>query len=253
MLVVSTSTAASSYRSRARRARWRALAGVAALALFAGCATGAQGEDDDDDDGAAGHGGTSSGTTGTTTSTSGSGASGGTGSGDARAPLVGEVIFTEVMPDPDQLSDADAEWLELKNVSTAALELGGCRLTDADPSGDAVTIGGSVRLEPAAIAIFAKSDSPALNGNLPAVALAFGNDFSLGNNGDEAILECTGQIVDQVAYGSDWPYDTGASMQLRADRQTSVDNDAAANWCTATAIYNAGNLGTPGTDAGQCL
>jgi hypothetical protein len=224
----------------------------AALWLLAACATGSSpNSGDDDDDGVAGGGATSTGTA--TAGTGGTVATGGSGTGGARAPTAGEVIFIELMPDPDQLSDEDAEFCEIKNVSSAVLELQGCLLTDADPSGDEATITGSVRINPGEILIFAKSANAAVNGNLPNVAFAFGTDYALANSGDEAQLECSGQLIDSVAYTSDWPYDTGASMQLRSTNQTAIDNDSSANWCTATATYASGNFGTPGTDVGHCL
>lgn len=228
-----------------------------ALCLVAACATGTGADGgDDDDDGVAGGGATSSGTatagSGGTGGSGGAGGTGGSGTGGVRAPATGEVVFIELMPDPDVLSDSDAEWLEIKNVSNAALELEGCHLKDADPNADDLTIEGSVRIDPGEILIFAKVANPAQNGNLPDVAFAFGQGFSLANGGDEAELECSGQLIDSVAYTTDWPYDTGASMQLRSDRETAADNDSSANWCVATATYTSGNLGTPGSDGSHC-
>lgn len=248
-----------SHSSSSLRSCWvhAALSLLATGALLAACATGSQADDDDDAVGGGGGtntGATTTGTGGTTTGgTGGSGATGGTGVGGARAPTVGEIVFTELMPDPDQLSDAEAEWLELKNVSSSPLELFGCHLKDADVSSDDLTISGLVRIEPGQVVLFAKVDNPAQNGNLPNVVFSFGDDFSLANAGDEAQLECGGQLIDQVAYTSSWPYATGVSMQLRSDRLTATDNDSEANWCTASASYASGNLGTPGNDTGQCL
>jgi Lamin Tail Domain len=185
---------------------------------------------------------------------SGGGAgSGGSGGGGARRPMVGEVIFTEVMPNPDTIVDTAGEWFELKNLSKDTLEIGGCHLKDMGTNGDDHTINmASLTMLPDAVIVMAKTDDAAQNGGIQGVAYAFAGGFALTNTGDEVLLECDGTVIDSVVYTDAWPFAKGVAMQLASAKLTATDNDAQANWCSATAPYTAGELGTPGTTGNQC-
>lgn len=171
---------------------------------------------------------------------------------DGATPRQGELVFVELFPDPAGLSDFDAEWFELKNVTDQPLSLDRCRLMDRDVDGDDLSLAGAgIVIAPGAVALFAKKADPSVNGGLTDVVYAFGNDFSLGNGGDEARLECDAIRIDEVAYTTSWPFGAGRSMQLRPASEDASSNDDPANWCTATTSYAPGELGSPGVDA-QC-
>ncbi len=252
---------------RVYRSQWLVATLVVLGAALGGCAQGGasavtEGAGAGVANGARGGGATSAGGAGTGAAASGGAGGDGTGGealggagGEApshRKPASGEVIFTELMPDPAGPSDFDAEWVELLSLSTDTLNLEGCRLRDAGTNADDHLIEGPVVIAAGEVLIFAKSASALVNGNLPPVAHAFGDGFSLTNAGDEVRLECDGALVDQVVYTSAWPFAAGVAMQLRPVAQSASANDVQANWCAATTAYFESELGTPGTLNGHC-
>lgn len=183
----------------------------------------------------------------------GSAGNGGSGGGAARRPMAGEVIFTELMPNPDTIVDTAGEWIELKNLSKDTLELAGCHLKDMGTNGDDHPINvSSLTMLPDAVIVMAKTKDPTQNGGIQGVAYEFAGGFALTNTGDEVLLECDGVLIDRVVYTSAWPFTKGAAMQLASSKLTATDNDVQTNWCLATAPYTAGELGTPGTTGNQC-
>jgi hypothetical protein len=196
--------------------------------------------------GAAGLGGSAGGEGGAAAAEGGNG-----GSGPVRSPLAGELVITEIMPNPDDVTDETGEWFEVKNVTTDHLSLDGCRLKDLDID-EHVIAATNVVVAPGQVALFAKNADPSVNGGLPTVACAFGQAYSLTNSDDELILECGGAAIDEVCYTSAWPFDVGVSMELRTDHQNALDNDLVGNWCLAAGTYGATDRGSPGTADPHC-
>jgi len=184
----------------------------------------------------------------------GSGGSGGSGGGAmVRRPMAGEVIFTELMPNPDMIADTAGEWLEMRNLSNATLELAGCRLKDKGTNGDDHPINvASLTMLPDTVIVMAKTKDPTQNGGIQGVAYEFAGGFALTNTGDEVLLECDGVLIDEVVYTAAWPFTKGVAMQLASAKLTAMANDLPTNWCMATATYAPTEFGTPGTTGNQC-
>ena len=170
-------------------------------------------------------------------------------------PGAGALVFVELQPDPVTLSDADAEWFELKNVTDAPVDLEGCVLSDLGVNDDAHTIesGGPLVVEAGALVVLAKTDAVELNGGIEGVVYSFGELFSLTNTGDDVILSCDDVEVDSLSYTpQEWPYDVGVAMRLDPAKQSADANDDPASWCAAVSEYHPGNLGTPGVANQPC-
>jgi hypothetical protein len=171
------------------------------------------------------------------------------------APAAGEVIFVEMLADPETLSDFDAEWIELKNVSDHPVDLEGCHLRDEGVNDDDHTIasGGPLVVMPGARTLLAKTDDPETNGGLTQVAYSFGGGFSLTNTGDEVVLQCGDVIVDALAYApKTWPFDVGVAMALDPAHENAEENDDPTVWCAATDEFFPENFGTPGVANPSC-
>lgn len=174
---------------------------------------------------------------------------------DPPQPGAGQVIVVEMMIDPAPLSDYDAEWFELSNVSDEHLDLEGCRLADLGVNDNDLEIssGGPLVLAPGALMVMAKTADPALNGGITGVAYAFGQDFSLTNTGDAFVLRCADVDIDIVEYAPmTWPYAVGVGMQLDPSAHDAGANDVPTAWCAATAEYTPGNTGSPGLANPPC-
>lgn len=161
------------------------------------------------------------------------------------APAPGDLVITELQPDPDAVADETGEWFEVLNLSAGAVDLEGCEL--ADLGTDSHTIVGSVVVEAGAYAVLGRSES--VNGGIT-LDYVYGTDISLGNSGDELAIRCGGALVDEVVYLGSWPFGAGSAAQL--DASAGGANDDVGQWCEATAVYGDGDLGTPGSANDAC-
>ena len=171
----------------------------------------------------------------------------------AVAPGPGDLVITEVMPSPARVADAAGEWFEARVTSDVDLNgvgLGriGSRTTDVISSADCL------RVRAGSHVVFARSRDPAVNGGLPAAAIAGTFTFNLvGGPGDVAIVAGT-TVVDAVTWTRST---TGAALQLDPARTDPIANDSESNFCDATAPYSpagtgAPDRGTPGAANAPC-
>ena len=166
-------------------------------------------------------------------------------------PMPGDLVITEVMPNPAAVSDTTAEWFEVKAL--ADIDLNGVGLDRAGDSSNPVTIDDPECLHVAAgsYVVFAKSDDSTMNGMLPPVAAKF--SFSLVDGttaapGDVQIL-AGGNVIDAITWvGST----SGKAHSLDPAATDPASNDEPTNFCDATTAYGAGDLGTPGAANPNC-
>ncbi len=164
-------------------------------------------------------------------------------------PGMGEVVISEIMPNPTAVADADGEWFELHNPSAVdTYELGGCEISGQD--GEAViTIATDLSIAPGEDLVF----SPMSKVD-PGFTTDYGytENFSVANGGDIITLSCGGMMVDTVDYDT-FPPAAGVSLNLDIDTLDATSNDAAENWCPGTTIYNDPDTGTPGETNVDCI
>lgn len=166
-----------------------------------------------------------------------------TGTAPAPAPapvapaVFGEVIFSEVMPDPVTIADAGGEWFELFNTNAATFNLNGCGVSDA--GGDVHFIFRDLMIGPGQYITLSNGTAP---GFTPTYDYPPGN-MILANGPDELFLTCGATTIDDVAYGA-YPWAAGGSVELSNGSLDATANDTAGNWCTGVTSYNT-DLGTP--------
>jgi len=169
---------------------------------------------------------------------------------DEQPATPGDLLFTEVMKNPDAASDIDGEWIELVNTTGHDLYLVGCVLSDAGV--DTFTFTDNVMVAGGDYLVLGNSTDSSVNGDVP-VDAAYGGWITLHNDGDdELILTCPAGEIDRVEWDdtASWPDPEGASMSL--DESHLPDNDTAAHWCAATSAIGNGDLGTPGAANDSC-
>jgi len=99
--------------------------------------------------------------------------------GPLRAPTVGDLVFTEFLPDPAAVDDGLGEWVEITNISPDPLDLSGHALSDTGrnmatfPAGTEVPAGGRL--------VVARSPDAAVNGGIEGAVVVEGL-FTLNNN-----------------------------------------------------------------------
>lgn len=164
---------------------------------------------------------------------------------DAGALAAGDLVVSEVMQNPEGLSDSEGEYFEVYNTTDRNVDLSG--LTVEDAGSDSFT-GPSVVVADGHYAVFCRSQSA-----VSAACDHVYDGFTLANGGDEIILRNTNDTeIDRVAYdgGTNWPDPAGASMVFTG--AAAGDNNDGANWQAASEsrLFFAGSrsdAGSPGT------
>ncbi|RMH43520.1 MAG: lamin tail domain-containing protein [Deltaproteobacteria bacterium] len=160
-------------------------------------------------------------------------------------PGAGDLVITEVMPNPDAVGDADGEWFEVTVM--ADVDLNGLQVGRAVDSLETIDSPDCLRFGAGAHVLFARRADTAANGGLPEVDFTFG--FSLTNSNGTLVVARGGVALDEIAWTSS---PTGASLSLDPDHIDPADNDDEANWCAGQTAYGDGDLGTPGAANDLC-
>ncbi len=183
---------------------------------------------------------------------------------DVGKPGPGDLVITEIMKDPNELDDAHAEWFEVLNVSDLALDLEGCVLKDKGTDKHTIATGSKLIAGPGELLLFVRKSSLGINGGLTP-DYVFGDEgdpLTLGNGSDELIIECGGQVIDQVAWTISFLTNAGKrpaiggsgfAMSLDPTAYDATANDAGVSWCNAVDSYHPSNTGTPGTPNPSCF
>lgn len=154
--------------------------------------------------------------------------------------LAGQLVITELMIDPQTLSDSQGEWIELHNVTQRTFELRGCELDDGAKAAHAIEL--SLRIAPAGYATLARQANP---GFTPSIVMP----LSLTNSGDRVAIRCGGREIDRVSYDQSFPLHSGASLALDPTRLDDRSHPSA--WCPGHDSYGP-ELGTPGAPNPSC-
>jgi hypothetical protein len=164
---------------------------------------------------------------------------------------VGSVIFTEIMQNPNAVSDDMGEWFELYNTTTSDIDLQGWAIIDDNHTlaEEGFTFPDPLIIPAEGYLLLANNGDAATNGGLPTPDFVYANGFPfLGNGNDGITIQCSDEIIDIVIWddGETFPDPTGASMSLMIDHLNAVDNDEGTNWEMVSFTYGDGDFGTPG-------
>jgi len=157
------------------------------------------------------------------------------------------IIITEILQNPNAVSDASGEWFEVYNQGTQAVDMIGW--TIKDNGADSHVINNSVVISAGGYAVFGSNG--VANGGVT-VDYIYATAISLSNGDDELIL-LDGSLVeiDRVEWdgGPAFPDPIGKSMTLGG---LGIDNNIGSNWCEATSTFGDGDFGTPGAANDSC-
>jgi beta-lactamase superfamily II metal-dependent hydrolase len=151
-----------------------------------------------------------------------------------------QIVINEVMVDPNAVTDANGEWLEVHNRGASAVNLQGWTLASGNDSPQ--TIASSVSVPAGGYVVLARNASSATNGGItPGYAYAI---INLANTADwVALRDGGGASVDSVSWASTMP--VGATRGVSDPALDNLDAKGA-NWHTSTVAYGAGDKGSPG-------
>ncbi len=186
------------------------------------------------------------------------------GSGATAPGFPGELLITEIMPQPGGCDGGNGEWFEITNPTAGAFDLDGI---DFVASSGSFTVNRPLIIRPGEYMVFAiRYDSEDNCGN-EEVSWSYrstGFDLFANPSGDfrVAIETGGGAVIDELYYRDEadpvlpWPYDTGNSMYLCTNHLSAVDNDDATNWALDNSnVYSSTDpqTGTPGApNPGTC-
>ncbi len=160
-------------------------------------------------------------------------------------PRQGEILITEIMVNPEAVSDANGEWFEIWNSTDHDLLLNGITLSDAGSNLHIMASAGKLILPAKSYWVLAKNGDPLINGGV--VANYVYQSFTLSNTSDQVILtSADAALIDQVSYAAGWPVVSGASMELHPDYHSFSGNDQPEHWFPARVPFGAGDKGSPG-------
>ncbi len=165
---------------------------------------------------------------------------------DAVLPQPGDLVVTELLPNPDAVGDTEGEWFEIR--AEAGFDLNGLSFGREEGVADSrVETEACLPIAAGSYAVFAREADATVNGNLPVVDGVF--DFSLVNSNGLLWVGTDEATLDVVQWTSS---STGATRSLDPNFANPDQNDDEANWCDAVDPYGAGDLGTPGADNPAC-
>lgn len=174
----------------------------------------------------------------------------------------GDIVITEIMNNPDPLTDTTGEWFEIYNTTGSDIDIVGWTLKDDGTDTYVIVAGGEsgtgiTIVSAGGYLVLGRSDNAAENGGAP-VDYSYGTSgHTLGNGTDEIVLITSAMVeIARVNYdgGTVFPDPAGASMALDPSALNETDNDNGANWCESTDVYGdgTGSLGTPGAVNASC-
>ena len=165
---------------------------------------------------------------------------------DVVAPQPGDVVITEIMPNPDAVDDGDGEWFEV--YVGADFDLNGLKVsTEAEAWQDQVVALDCVPVTAGSYLVFAVNADPEVNGGLPVVDQVV--DVSLTNSDGLLRLGYGEQVLDGISWGS---ASAGVSSALEPSLTDPDHNDDQQYWCAGETPYGDGDLGSPGAANASC-
>lgn len=167
----------------------------------------------------------------------------------------GDIVITEIMNNPAQVTDSLGEWFEVYNDAPYAVDLQGLQIAHQANDPNAIeTINASLVLQPGDYAVLGINANTSTNGNVT-VDYQYSVAVSLNNTADQlAILDASNVVIDQVNYDEASGLDpNGATRTLSPLHLNAVDNDTDAHFCAASSTMVGGtDLGTPGASNDAC-
>ncbi|GEM_PF-5196388 len=159
-------------------------------------------------------------------------------------PVPGDIVVNEIMIDPGVVADADGEYIELYNRSTAGIDLNGWQIRDAGVDEHTIDNGGPLVIDSGTFLVLGRNANTDENGGVEVDYEYSG--FVLSNSMDEIVLvDSEGTTIDSMMYSSDLGFqlEVGCSIELR---NYYWDNTMAITWSAASQPFGMGDLGSPG-------
>ena len=154
----------------------------------------------------------------------------------------GWLVINEIMVNPSDCGDADAEYFEIYNAAATPIDLNGLEVTDNQAT---ATVSGTTIVAAGDVAVGVRSSTTRCYG------LSYDFEWSgpvLGNTGDILEIGYGSTSFDDVDF-STWSIPVGASLELDSASRDATSNDSESAWCTASGTFtgSTNDEGSPGS------
>ncbi|MEL6820727.1 MAG: lamin tail domain-containing protein, partial [Calditrichota bacterium] len=172
---------------------------------------------------------------------------------DGVVVAAGDIMISEILQNPDAVSDANGEWFEVYNTTSSAIDINGWIIKDDDSDSHTISNGGALEVPANGFLVLARNGNISTNGGVTVDYQYSG--FTLGNSADEVVLLLSDGTteIDRIEYdgGPNWPDPNGEAMVYTGT--PSGNNNDPNLWGRASVAWSgsSGDLGSPGTQGGD--
>jgi len=166
-------------------------------------------------------------------------------SSHSHAVMISDLLITEIMANPNAVTDAKGEWFEIYNPSNDVFDFNGITLSDNGSNSHLITSSTNLLINPGEYFVFGKNGNTIENGGY--IADYVYSNFTLGNSDDEIILSDTIGNMLSLEYSNGF-VDAGKSTELLSDEMLITNYGI-----TSDFNYGDGDYGTPGSQGSYAL
>ncbi|MEH6556531.1 MAG: lamin tail domain-containing protein [Oceanicoccus sp.] len=148
---------------------------------------------------------------------------------------MGDLLITEVMANPAEVSDSAGEWFEIINTTADDIDLNGIILLDNGSNQHTVVSDAALLLQSGAYFTFGRNGDSSINGGYQ-TDYTYSN-FTLGNSSDAIILTTATTEIDRLLYSGSVFSQAGNSAELTPSGFALTASEF---------IFGLGDIGSPG-------
>jgi hypothetical protein len=156
----------------------------------------------------------------------------------AQAALINELLITEVMANPSEVTDSKGEWFELFNPMTESVDLNQIYIKDDGSNIHQIDHGGPLLILPNQYFVLGRNVNSSTNGGFTADYVY--SSFTLVNTGDEIVFSNDADGHDELLrldYNSNF-VSAGRTRELKIEGNYQLTS--------LKKTYGLGDIGTPG-------
>ena len=167
----------------------------------------------------------------------------------------GTLVVNELMIHPKAVSDKLGEWVEILNTGDVPVPLSGLYLQTTDQTYSHTIYACGLIAPPGGVVTLCRNGDPAQNGGVPC-DYVYGDELKWKDTAGGLTIQNSplpdAIVQDTVVWDPTVLPVSGKSWNLDPGHANATQDDNLDFWCSGTAAYGAGDLGSPGADNVDC-